>query len=531
MVVEGASDPVIARLIENDHTPWYKKPNLRSLYLFMIPCCLGIESTSGFDASLMNGIQSLRFWQDYFGRPTGAALGILTASFNLGALTSLPFVSIVSDHVGRRWSIIFGSAIMIVGAIMQGLARNCKPPLRTFSQLTIQFPLRLTRLPTVAMWVVSRILIGHGSVYCIVAGATIIGELGHPKERARLGAMFNAFWMVGSLTAAGVTLRTLPIQNDWSWRLPSILQIAPSLFQVTFVLFVPESPRWLISKDRGEEAMAILVKYHAEGDASHALPRAEYAQIKKALDAENENRKRGFLELFDTPGMRRRTLIGGMLGLFTQFVGNTLIANYLVIILRSIGYTDPLIQNRLNVGNQAWNLVTATVLALIVPRFPRRTMYLLCTTLLIFVYAGWTVAQARQMITGDIAAGVAVIVFIFLYSPAYNIAYHALTYTYLVELFPYYVRTKGMAWYQLFGRSAGFFGAFVNPIGLRDIQWKYLLFPLAWLVFEWVFVYYMFPETHNRTLEELTFREYTPSTRPRLGASLFGFTRCTGHNS
>lgn len=360
------------------------------------------------------------------------------------------------------------------------------------------------------MWVFSRLILGHGIVYCIVAGSALIGELGHPKERAILGAMFNAFYHIGAIIAAGITLRTLRIQSDWSWRLPSILQIAPSLFQIAFVFFLPESPRWLTSKDRGDEALAILIKYHAEGDETHELPRAEYAQIKTALDVENESRKRGWIELFQTPGMRRRALISAMLGVFTQFSGNTLISNYLVVILKAIGYTDPFMQNKINLGNTAWNLVACMTFAMIVPRFPRRRMYLLCATCLICVYTGWTVAQARQMITGDVAPGIVVIVFIYLYSPAYAIGYNALTYTYLVELFPFYVRTKGVTWFQLFSRSAGFFGTFVNPIGLNDIKWKYLLVYVCFLTFEWGFIWFMFPETYNRTLEELTFCKIYP---------------------
>ena len=58
--------------------------------------------------------------------------------------------------------------------------------------------------------------------------------------------------------------------------------------------------------------------------------------------------------------------------------------------------------------------------------------------------------------------------FIFLYSPAYNIGYNALTYTFLVELFPFHIRAKGIAIFQFFGRAAGFFNQFVNPIGIAN---------------------------------------------------------------
>src|SRR3954469_8545789 len=156
------------------------------------------------------------------------------------------------------------------------------------------------------MFIFSRIFLGHGIVYAIIAGAALLGELGHPKERAFLGSMFNAFFGVGSVLGAGIVVRTLLIPNDWSWRLPSILQAVPSVFQIVFALTVPESPRWLVSKDRSEEALEILIKYHAEGDASAELPHVEIAEIRMALELENESRQRGWAELFQSKGMRHR---------------------------------------------------------------------------------------------------------------------------------------------------------------------------------------------------------------------------------
>jgi hypothetical protein len=308
------------------------------------------------------------------------------------------------------------------------------------------------------MFIFSRIFLGHGIVYAIVSGAALLGELGHPRERALLGALFNASYSIGAVLGAGIVVRTLLIPNDWSWRLPSFLQALPSVLQIAFAFTVPESPRWLIAKDRQEEALNILIKYHAEGDASNELPHAEFAEIKRALEMENESRRRGWVELFQTKGMRHRSFVAAMLGLFVQFSGNNLISQYLVPILNKIGISDSHTQVRYNVGTQAWALVIAVLMANITPRFPRRRMYLLCATCLVCVYTAWTIAQARNRITGSKSSGYAVLVFIFLYQPAYCIGYNALTYVYMVEIFPYYVRTKGLSWFQLFGRAAVMFG-------------------------------------------------------------------------
>jgi hypothetical protein len=84
--------------------------------------------------------------------------------------------------------------------------------------------------------------------------------------------------------------------------------------------------------------------------------------------------------------MRRRLLIGSLLGLFTQWSGNTLISYYLDTILTQVGFTDPLVKGKLNVGLTCWNLINATGLALVVTRFKRRKMYLICTVSLLVSY-------------------------------------------------------------------------------------------------------------------------------------------------
>jgi len=75
----------------------------------------------------------------------------------------------------------------------------------------------------------------------------------------------------------------------------------------------------------------------------------------------------------------------------------------------------------------------------------------------------------------------------------------------MVELFPYQQRSKGIAVEQLTVRFAVFFNTYVNPIALDAIGWKYYIVYCVWILVEIATVYLLFPETHNRTLEELSF--------------------------
>lgn len=116
----------ITHLQEQDITPWHQKKNLRSLYLTLVPSALGVEMTSGYDGSVLNGLQTVASWIDYFDNPQGAILGIITAAFSLGSVAAIPFVPWVNDRFGRRMSIKFGSLLIIIGAIIQTASVNSK---------------------------------------------------------------------------------------------------------------------------------------------------------------------------------------------------------------------------------------------------------------------------------------------------------------------------------------------------------------------------------------------------------------------
>jgi len=108
----------------------------------------------------------------------------------------------------------------------------------------------------------------------------------------------------------------------------------------------------LISKDRHEEANAILVKYHAEGDSDSLLVKAEMAQIRSTIELEMSLAKQSWMDLIRTPGMRKRVLIAAMIGLFGQLSGNTLLSYYSNILFQMMGFTSSYAKTRINLANQ-----------------------------------------------------------------------------------------------------------------------------------------------------------------------------------
>ncbi|KAI0127260.1 general substrate transporter [Xylariales sp. AK1849] len=417
-----------------------------------------------------------------FGNPTGDRLGLLNAMYSLGGLMAVPFVPTVSQYLGRRWTIVVASLIMFLGASLQAGAAN------------------------VNMFLASRWILGFGIPFAIVNASSLIGELSYEKERPVMTSLFNASWFIGAIVAAGVTYGTFQMSSTWAWRLPSLLQLVPSTCQLCFMPFCPESPRWLISKDRSDEALAILSKYHGEGENGDEFVRLEFAGIQSTIALEKEVAK-SFIwaNVFRDAPMRRRFLLAIIIGFFAQWSGNGILSFYMKKILNLVGIMDNLTVQKVILSKSCWDFITGVPIALIAPRFRRRVMFLTCTIGIAGVYTVWTIASARYAITNSAAAGIPVLVFIFVYSPFYNIGWNALTYTYLIEIFPYSQRAQGIAVEQLSVRTAVFFNTYVNPIALDKIGWKYYIVYCVWILVEITTVYFLFPETYNRTLEELSF--------------------------
>lgn len=112
------------------------------------------------------------------------------------------------------------------------------------------------------------------------------------------------------------------------------------LLSTAYFLGVPESPRWHISKERYEEALNTLAKYHANGDTQNATVQFEFREIKETLRLEFEYKKgSSYLDFVRTRGNRYRLMLLVSLGIISQYSGNALFSNYSNIIYNSMGIT------------------------------------------------------------------------------------------------------------------------------------------------------------------------------------------------
>lgn len=171
---------------EFQRVPWWKRRNMRTLYIYIVILIL-TNTANGFDGSMMNGLQTLSYWQEYFDHPRGSILGLFNASMSLGSLIGLFIVPYLIDWAGRKVGLFIGCIIMLLAVGLQSGARNF------------------------GMFVAARLILGFGD--CIVLGSAplLIAEIAHPQDRAVLVTLSGASYHSGAFIASWVTLGTLEI--------------------------------------------------------------------------------------------------------------------------------------------------------------------------------------------------------------------------------------------------------------------------------------------------------------------------------
>jgi MFS family permease len=163
---------------------------------------------------MLNGLNILPSYTDYF-HLNAATTGLNTASIYIGGFLGCFVAGPMTDRLGRRMAIFWSAVITVVGIIIQTAAQD------------------------IAMFVIGRIILGVGSVISAVSSAVYLSETFPSQHRAWGMGILNAFWYVGALIAAGITLGTGTWESTWAWRAPSLIQ---SFFAALCILILPFIP-------------------------------------------------------------------------------------------------------------------------------------------------------------------------------------------------------------------------------------------------------------------------------------------------
>ncbi|KAH7134617.1 sugar transporter [Dactylonectria estremocensis] len=428
----------------------------------------------------MGGILALPNWKDFMGNPSGAYLGWITAIYWLGNGIGFPVAAWVSNKYGRKPGIFVGYVFLVAGVGMQTAAQNE----RTFTY--------------------SRLFIGIAASWLGNASPLLINEIAHPKQRSVANALFMCGWYVGGTLCGWVTFGCRNIPSSWCWRVPVLIQIVLPLVALPGFLMAPESPRWLISVGRNEEAAEIISKFHAGGDRQSAIVTSQMTEIENTITAEKEAASSGsYADMIKTPGNRHRLFISISLGIFAQWAGNGVVSYYLPLVLTSVGVKSVTDQTLISACLNVWNLLWAVAAATSIDKLGRRFLLLTSASVMLVSFIIVTGLSGSFASTGSKTVGMAVIPFLFIFFAGYDIALTPLLTAYPCEIWQFSLRSRGLtvAWLSTVG--AIFINTFVNAIALDAIGWKYYIVFIVMLALLLVTAYFAYPETRGYTLEQI----------------------------
>lgn len=429
---------------------------------------------------MTNGMQVLETWQERFGHPTGSTLGFFGAANAIGGVIPFIFLGWIGDVLGRRVPTALGSIVIITGVLIEFFATSLD------------------------MYIGGKIVLGFGSSLIQMGAPVLVTELSHPKERVQITTFYNTSIVLGYVIGAWATFGCYRIQSQWAWRLPTLIQIIPSVYQGALIFFCPESPRWLIAKGRVDEARAILVKYHGECDPNSELVEFECAEIQQVIAQEAEANMT-WKEFFSSiPNLKRISLCFAT-AVFSQSSGNLLVSNYLTQILKDTGLKTEYEITLVNGMVTLWQYIVAIAVTLLIDRFKRRFFFVTGSAGVLVTFVVWTIASQQYIEKGSLPAGRLVLACIFFFQAFYTLAWTNLIVTYPLEIVTYQMRAKTWAFVLLTIQVASIFGGYVNPIGLANIGWKFYIYYCVWVAIIFLIVYFFFVETAGPTLEELTY--------------------------
>ncbi|KAH8891228.1 general substrate transporter [Thozetella sp. PMI_491] len=469
----------MAQVLPQRTRSWVFEPHLLGLNLRLL-VILMCASTLGFDATMMNGLQALPTWRNFFDNPSPALLGTINAMFSLGKILAALPSGWAADRFGRKYTLSGGIVVLMLGAGLQAGAQN----LTTF--------------------IIARFILGFGSEFGSVPAPVLITELAYPSHRGKISSLYQCVFYVGAIGASWSTFGSFQMKDStWSWRIPSLLQGFFPLCQIFLIWFVPESPRWLVGKGRVDEARAIIRRWHAGGDDSAPIVDFEMREMITHLETEAEAANIGWASLWKTKADRKRTAVACFVPVLAQWTGTGLVTYYLSLVLNTAGITDSFYQTLINGILQIFNFIAAIGGALMVDRVGRRPLLLFSCIGMLWSFTVLTACSGAFNATRVPSLGIAVVVFIFVYYFHYDVAITPLTFAYPAEIVPFYARQKTMAASYLGNALLIMFNSFVNPIALSSIGWRYYIVYIVLTAISSVVVFLFFPETRGHSLEAI----------------------------
>lgn len=299
---------------------------------------------------------------------------------------------------------------------------------------------------------------------------------------------------------------TFILNSPISWRFPLAFQCFFAIVTIIMTCFAPESPRWLVMRDRPEEAQAILARLQAKPRDDPAVVE-EIAYLVAAVNHEASVQKSVTIkEIFSNGEQQtwRRILLGSGTPFFQQFGGTNVIAYYLPIVLvRSFGMSERLALI-LSATNSMSLMFWGAMAAFLIDRIGRRRLMLwgVAASGVCFALVAIGLRYSGPNNENQVMSTLAV-VFIFMYYVFYGMSLLSIPYMYPAEINSQRMRNVGTSIATAVNWTCVYIVVVITPTAIDNIGWKYYL---IYAIFNFAFmpiIWHWYVETANLSLEQV----------------------------
>jgi sugar porter (SP) family MFS transporter len=419
----------------------------------------------GFDSAVISG--AIPFMTEYFDLKE-LQVGWTVSSFIVGVIVGNGFSGPLSDRFGRKKILLITAVFFAISAVSSALAKE--------------------------FWflVIARIIGGVGVGGALLIAPVYIAEISPPAIRGKM-VSFNQLNIVIGISAAYFSNYFLLNigENNWRWMLG--VETIPAILYFVFLLFVPNSPRWLARQNRTDEAFSTLNKI---GDQVYA--KAQLEEIKISLQTEISEKLWPLLKGLFSKKMSYILILALAISFLQQITGINAVLYYAPVIFEKTGIgKDAAFMQAAIVG--LTNLVFTILAMAIIDKLGRKP-------LLIIGSAGLSLSLLTLSLFSYFGkfSGYGVLIAVMVYVASFAVSLGPVLWVFLSEVFPNKYRGIGISLAGLWASVVSFGVTFIFPweiefLGKTVTFISYAFFAILTLLF----AIFIFPETKGVSLEEL----------------------------
>jgi len=459
------------------------------VYLVGLSMCMSAMAY-GYDTGFFGGTLALPSFQRDFGDTTtskATMVSLFKAGSFFGTALQLPF----TEAYGRKKSVALAIFIFIASAFPQIFAAGSVP-----------------------VFTVGRFFGGFAVGMLYISVPIYLAEFSPASVRGRFLSFFDILQAVGSLLGFWINyiIQGSMESNRFQWQLPVFVQFFPAAMLVVILPWLPESPRWLITKGRDEQAMKNLC-YLRRLPETNDYVQYEFNQTKEQVETEKAIRGESSIwrlvkEIVTLKSARRRVGLGLVIIGFKSFSGINAINYYGPQIFRQLGFIGTRNALFANGVYGSVRFVFTVIFGLfIVDRIGRRRPLIfgciLLSSCLFFIGIYLTVNGVRTEGQARVAGDYVAITAIFVYAAGYSFGWNSLPLTLVAEVFSVRLRVVSMTMCIMFQWITEFAIQQITPYALTNITTKtYFIFSSVF-IFGAPFGYFFVPETRQISLENM----------------------------